>query len=671
MSGFILNSPRFNEQLICWPAGNFSSTTSTYYSTSGLEIDFGVQASGVSAIPPNQRVRFQSSLGGRANTVVIVSDFGATTSVPVAGAVTASWGAPACFNAATETLEWWVEVDCGDSVLPSANVIATTSGTVQQTTIDHATAGQQCAAPPAQNYYDATDCYDGSAQVIQTPNALSVGDVIEYDVSTGYPYKCAEITGVSSCTSASCSTASQATSNVYASCCAGNEANSCRALSGFSTPTNGSSSAYNSSGYLQTVEFNLTPSPSSPSQWVINEHTKVSIEAKLGGRSATTVVASDFGTSTSTYLWGGVNVQHNYDGSGCFNSASETLEWRLKVECGSWNGTGYVNCSTDFGAWQSASIDHATASQQCSGGSNFVVTDCNTGATSIIDDSLGYGPPSVGDFVDWDDNSGNGPFCGEITASSSGAAVGWFNGGTYTDCVDCNTSNYLQIHQVTDCSDSSTHLVQDQSGYGLSVGDFIEFYDSSNTHRCGTVTALNQTGNANGAYVSGSGYSDCAGCYQSAGISNPYLYTATDCNNPSTTYILGDTQYNNYPSTGDVHVAYLNASGNYVCVTVTGTTSSGTSVGYLDSSETDCASCLSNSGLAQHEVEDCNTGATHIVTDSASLVYSVGDVISYYDLSYVNVYCGTVTAMNVSGTAGFETSSGYTDCAECNSYEGL
>ena len=394
----------------------------------------------------------------------------------------------------------------------------------------------------SQNYYDATDCYSGAALVIQTPNTLSVGDVIEYDVSTGYPYKCAEITGVSSCTTASCATASQATSNVYTSCCDANEANNCRGLSGFSTPTNGSSSAYNSSGYLQTVEFNVIPSPGYPGGYVINEYTKVSVEAKLGGRAATTVVASDFGTSTSTYLWSGVNVQHNYDGSGCFNAATETLEWRLKVECGSWSGSAYVNCSTAYGAWQSATLDHAGASQQCStgggggGGSNFVVTDCTSGSTAIIDDSGSIGA-SVGDFVDWYDNNSNGPFCGELTASSSGTATGSIYSNYYMDCSDCNSSNGLggsgsgsgggsgsgsggggSYIEATDCNSGATHIMDDPNGYAPSVGDVVSYYDKAtySTVYCGTVTSTSSSGTP--AYEVSYSYYDCDECNDYEGL---------------------------------------------------------------------------------------------------------------------------------------------------------
>tara|TARA_B100000674_G_scaffold110828_1_gene82054 strand:- start:39 stop:1226 length:1188 start_codon:yes stop_codon:yes gene_type:complete len=369
-------------------------------------------------------------------------------------------------------------------------------------------------------YYDMEDCADGTTFVGRsTTSGLSVGASFSYGAVSDPD--CAKITGANS-------TASSGTDflSTYTDCCGCMEANKCRGTSGFSTPTTGSG-AYASGNYEHVITVQITPAPGVPSAYVINEFTKVTVEADLGGRSAASVVLSDFGTSTSTYPSGATaTLYHAYDDSSnqCFTSATETLRWRLKVECGSWGGSAVTSCSSAYTTWQSATIDHATAGEQCATASNFEVTDCTSGSTAIIDDSGGYGI-QVGDFVDWYDNSGGGPFCAEVTATSSGTATGSAYGGTYADCADCNSSN------------------------GLGGG-----------------------GGGGGSYI---------------------------------------------------------------------------------------------------EATDCNSGATHIIDDYAGISPSVGDVISYYDLGYVQVFCGTVTSTSASGPHAFETSNWYYDCAECNSYEGL
>lgn len=587
MSSMIINAPRFGEQLVCWPAGNFSSTTSTYYSTSGLEIDFGVQASGVSAIPPNQRVRFQSSLGGRANSAVIVSDFGAATSLPAAGTVTASWGAPACFNAATETLEWWIEVDCGDSVLPSANSIATTSGTTQQVTIDHATAGQQCTST-TYYYYDMEDCADGTTFVGRsTTSGLSVGDSYTYGLISDPD--CGTITG----TNSTATSGSDLHTN-YTDCCGCMEANKCRGTSGFSTPTTGSGT-YASGNYEHVISVQITPLPGYPSGYVINEYTKVTVEADLGGRSAASVVLSDFGTSTSTYAGPATaTLYHAYDDSSnqCFTSATETLRWRLKVECGTWNGSAITSCSSAYTTWQSSTVDHATAGEQCSsGGSNFQVTDCNSGATAIIDDSGGYGI-SVGDFVDWYDNSGNGPFCAEVTASSSGTATGSAYGGTYTDCANCNSTNYLTLYEVTDCNSSTTYILDDSGGYAPTTGDIVYFSDSSGNDVCATVTTVGASGTAVGTISST--YSDCSSCNSDYGLGGGgggggSNFTVVDCNDSSNVVVLNDA-YGISPSIGSIAEWMDPSTYNYHCGTITGTTSD-SEIGPIENNYEFCSDC--------------------------------------------------------------------------------
>ena len=80
MSGFILNSPRFDSQLVCWPIGNFTySIRATGYDANGFVVDFMVQATGITEIPANQRVRVESQLGGRTIASVTLSDFGVIT----------------------------------------------------------------------------------------------------------------------------------------------------------------------------------------------------------------------------------------------------------------------------------------------------------------------------------------------------------------------------------------------------------------------------------------------------------------------------------------------------------------------------------------------------------------------------------------------------------------
>jgi hypothetical protein len=341
---------------------------------------------------------------------------------------------------------------------------------------------------------------------------------------------------------------------------------------------------------------------STPSQYAINQHTKVTLEHKLGGRAAADHLFSDFGAVTSTQgFLPSNNLLHAHDGSGCFNSATESLEYRLKVECGDKSSGSWVTASTTYTAWATLQVDHAANSAQCAAaGSNFVVTDCNTGATAIIDDSGGYGV-AVGDFVNWYDSSGNGPFCGELTSASSGTATGSAYGGIYTDCANCNSTNYLTLYEVTDCNSSTTYILDDSGGYAPTTGDIVYFSDSSGNDVCATVTTVGVSGTAVGTISST--YSDCSSC--------------------NSDYSLGGSGGGG------------GGSGSYI------------------------------------EVQNCADSSTHIVDDYSGISPSVGDVISYYDTNWTNVYCGTVTATGVSGTANYYLSSSYYDCDECNNYEGI
>lgn len=434
------------------------------------------------------------------------------------------------------------------------------------------------------NIFTLTNCSTGGSVTATDPSSFapSVGDVVAVTPSGGSAV-CATVasSGTSSTDPATTITAT------FSSCGNCNATNFCHVPSDFSMSLSGGS--YSGSGYHNTVQV-----AASGSLAAVNIETKLTLESKLGGRAASDVVLSSFGQVTGLSISSG-SISFTYDGSSCFNSATENLEYRLKVECGD-NSTGsWVTHSTSYSSWSSTSVDHATASQQCSGGTLF---------------------------------------------------------------------------QVTDCFDSSTHLVEDSSSYGVGSGDLVDFYDSSSTQRCGTITATNQGGSANGAYINWHGYSSCQNCANNNSITNPQLYTVTDCNNPSTTYVVDDTASSLFPSTGDVVDVYLN-SGSYICTTVTGTTT-GTAVGSIQSTYSTCVNCLISNGLQQHLVTDCNSSATHIVHDSSGMVSSVGDVISYYDKATSSTYyCGTVTTMNVTGTALYEYSSGYNDCTECNSNEGL
>ena len=70
------------------------------------------------------------------------------------------------------------------------------------------------------------------------------------------------------------------------------------------------------------------------------------------------------------------------------------------------------------------------------------------------------------------------------------------------------------------------------------------------------------------------------------------------------------------------------------------------------------------------EVSNCADSSTHIVDDYGGIAPSTGDVISYYHTSWMTVYCGTVTATGVGGTANYYSSSSYSDCDEATTTKG-
>ena len=452
--------------------------------------------------------------------------------------------------------------------------------------------GAVCCPPPTSYYFfTLTNCSTSASINATDPSgyAPSVGDVVEVTPSGGSAV-CATV--VSSGTSA---TDPQTTiTGTFTDCGECNATNFCMTPSDFSMTLSGGSYA-GGTGYHNTVQITQAGTANA-----VNIETQLTLETKLGGRAASDVTLSSFGQVTGLSISSG-SIVFAYDGSSCYTAASENLAYRLKVECGD-NSTGsWVTHSTSYSSWSSLSVNHASAGQQCSsGGSNFEVTDCNDSSTTIIDDSGGYGI-QVGDFVDWYDNSGNGPFCGEVTASSSGTATGSAYGGTYMDCADCTSSNGLTLYEVTDCNSSTTYIVSDPSSYTPYTGDIVYFLHTNGTDVCAEVTNEGVAGTSVGE------------------IQNTYT-TCSDCN---TDYGLG------------------------------GGGGGGGGGGYI-------------------RTTTCDGTMTHLLDDVAGINPSVGDVISYYDSLYTTVYCGTVTAINESGTPMYETSYGpYNDCDDCNSNEGL
>jgi hypothetical protein len=289
-------------------------------------------------------------------------------------------------------------------------------------------------------YYDMEDCADGTTFVGRsTTSGLSVGASFSYGLASDPD--CAKITGANS-------TASSGTDflTTYTDCCGCMEANKCRGTSGFSTPTTGSG-AYASGNYEHVITVQITPAPGVPSLYVINEYTKVTVEADLGGRTAASAVLSDFGTSTSTYPSGATaTLYHAYDDSSnqCFTNATETLRWRLKVECGTWNGSAITSCSSAYTTWQSSTVDHATAGEQCSsggggsgGGSYIEVSNCADSSTHIVDDYGGL-YPSTGDVISYYDSSFSTVYCGTVTATGVGGTANYYSSSSYSYCEECN-----------------------------------------------------------------------------------------------------------------------------------------------------------------------------------------------------------------------------------------
>ena len=369
----------------------------------------------------------------------------------------------------------------------------------------HASGGGGGFGGTTYNIFTLTNCSTGGSVTATDPSSFapSVGDVVAVTPSGGSAV-CATVasSGTSSTDPATTITAT------FSSCGNCNATNFCHVPSDFSMTLSGGS--YSGSGYHNTVQVTASGSLAA-----VNIETQLTLETKLGGRAASDVALSSYGQVTGLSISSG-SISFTYDGSSCFNSATENLEYRLKVECGDNSAGSWITHSTSYSSWSSTSVDHATASQQCSSGSNFVVTDCNSGATAIIDDSGGYGV-SVGDFVDWYENSSGSYFCGELTASSSGTAAGSVN-GTYSTCVNCLSAYGMQQHLVTDCNSSATHIVTDSSGMVYSVGDVISYSDKAtySTYYCGTVTTMNVTGTA--LYEISSGYDNCTECTSSEGL---------------------------------------------------------------------------------------------------------------------------------------------------------
>lgn len=229
-------------------------------------------------------------------------------------------------------------------------------------------------------YYDMEDCSDGTTFVGQSnSNSLNVGDVCAvYDPTSIGGYLCARVTATGASYSSS---ALGWLSFIYSDCCTCMKTHKvCRGATGwlgFTTPTS-SSETYASGNFEHVVTTQISPSPGVPSLYVIDENTKVTVEADLGGRSAVPVVLSDFGTVTSTYPSGGqATIYHPYDDSAnqCFTAATEQLRWRLKVECGIWNGSAITSCSITYTNWETKQISHANAGEQCSGSSCHVPSD--------------------------------------------------------------------------------------------------------------------------------------------------------------------------------------------------------------------------------------------------------------------------------------------------------
>lgn len=445
-----------------------------------------------------------------------------------------------------------------------------------------------CFTPPTTyNIFNFTNCSTGAAVMATDPSsyAPSVGDVVELTPSGGSAI-CATVT--SSGTSA---TDPQTTiTGTFTSCGECNATNFCHAPSDFSMTLSGGS--YTSYSYRDVVQV-----ASSGTINAVNIETKLTLESSLGSRAASDVLLSNYGQVTGLSISSGF-VDFNFDGTGCFTNANETMMYRLKVECGD-NSTGsWITHSTAYSSWSTVMIDHAGASQQCSSG-------------------------------------GGG-------------------GGT--------------LYQITECNSTTTHLVEDTSSYSPSSGDVVDFYDSSGNQMCGTITATGQSGNANGAYINNTGYTSCIDCNQQNYFPNPTLYTATDCNDSSTTYILDDQYGPLFPSTGDIVDVYL-LNGNTVCVTITGTTSSGSAAGSIASSYPSCTLCNSANSLTVYMVQECNSDTVIVVSDTNGTYPVVGDVVSYYFNSSGNVGCGTIIS-ETTGTGVADISSTWTDCAEASSYEG-
>ena len=192
-----------------------------------------------------------------------------------------------------------------------------------------------------------------------------------------------------------------------------------------------------------------------------------------------------------------------------------------------------------------------------------------------------------------------GTFCGNYTSSST---INW---GTATNqTIDHQSAGYYcggstgNNFIVTDCTSGAQNYVDDQYSVGPSVGDFVDWTDSSGTYHCGEITSSGYSNPATGS-ISAT-YGSCTECnsyhgFGSGGGGGGSLFTATNCADSSTWTLQDDYSY--APAVGDF-VGWYDSNYNYHCGEVTATGVSGDANGWIDYvGFNDCDDCNSYYGL--------------------------------------------------------------------------
>ena len=301
-------------------------------------------------------------------------------------------------------------------------------------------------------YHPMTDCSTQASIWAQSASSsLSSGIAVSY--GTAPPYRCAVLNGGNP-SATGLHLNHRTIAYEHNDCCDCNASWICRSanwnthggIGHFTLQISNGYPSYDANGLAIEFDVQIAPQTGVPSDYKIFENTKVTVETALGGRAVETILLSDFGVVTDTYPSGVQGtITHAWTTAGCFDAGSETLTYRLKVECGSISTGSWVSCKTTYTDWDSLSINHITGyggsgNKQCT--PLYEVNHCVGGGTSIIDDINGLGI-AANDFVSF--SVGGVNICGIVSQVHTGsqARVATVDHAGYQDCAACIVSNPL------------------------------------------------------------------------------------------------------------------------------------------------------------------------------------------------------------------------------------